>query len=105
MTTENELERVKEALEGVIMYYEAHNMESHEPEFCILRDHKLALESLEKYTDRLESEDNKALRMEELEKLLMMIVEKGQLDFNEEGWAFYDKVVGRINTSKVNNKQ
>lgn len=41
---------------------------------------------------------NKAHRMEEVEKLLLMIVERGQLDFDEEGWAFYDKVMKRINT-------
>ena len=34
----------------------------------------------------------------ELEKLILMIHKRGQLDFDDEGWDLYDKVINRIKT-------
>ena len=106
MTTENELEQVtmtesklntqdlKERVEAVI--------EDIEP-YADRGDAFIAWDELTVAVHKIM--ELIAQRTQELEKLLLMIVEKGQLDFNEEGWAFYDKVVGRIDTTKVNNKQ
>ena len=35
-------------------------------------------------------------RIKELEKLLLMIAETALLNFDEEGWKFYDKVMPKL---------
>ena len=64
---------------------------------------QVVLEAVEKA--RAQQLTKQAEREAELEKLLLMIAERGALDFDEEGWALYDKIIKPLIARKALDKE